>query len=74
MEQCAEQRVLQPQEDGQKSLKHGQLKAAERQEGDRRKSKKEDQRCDRAEGRQEVVGKGEEEVQTRGVKNPPGEI
>ena len=41
---------------------------------DRGKSKKEDQRGDRAQGRQEVVGKGEEEVQTRGVKNAPGEI
>ena len=34
----------------------------------------EGQRGDRAQGRQEVVGKGEEEVQTRGVKNLPGEI
>ena len=33
VEQGAEQRVLQPQEDGQKSLKQGQLKAAERQKG-----------------------------------------
>ena len=31
------------------------------------------QQGDRAEGRQQVVGKGEEEVQTW-VKNPPGEI
>ena len=32
-------------------------------------------RCDTAEEHQEVVGKGEEEVQTREslVKNPPGE-
>ena len=33
VEQSAEQRVLQPQEEGQKSLKQGQLKAAERQKG-----------------------------------------
>ena len=33
----------------------------------------EGQRGDRAEGRQQVVGKVEEEVQKR-VKNPPGEI
>ena len=37
---------------------------------ERGKSKKEDQRGDRAEGRQEVVGKEEEEVQTHEVKNP----
>ena len=40
---------------------------------ERGKSKKEDQRGDRAEGRQEVVvGKGKEEVQTHDVT--PGEI
>ena len=36
---------------------------------ERGKSKKDG---DRAEGRQEVVGKGEEEVQMHDVKNPPG--
>ena len=41
---------------------------------ERGKSKKEDQRSDRAEGRQEVVGKGEEEVQMHDVKNLPDEI
>ena len=46
------------------------------------KLQKEGQRCDRAEEHQEVVGKVEEEGQTREseqhpgepVKNPPGEI
>ena len=38
------------------------------------KSQKGGQRGDRAEEHQEVVGKGEEEVQTHEVKNPPGEI
>ena len=38
------------------------------------KSQKEDQRSDRAEEHQEVVGKEEEEVQMHEVKNTPGEI
>ena len=70
VEQGAEQSVLQPQEEGQKSLKQGQLKAAERQkgtEGTGRRSNSEwagglgsNRRVnggDRAQGRQEV-GKG----------------
>ena len=40
---------------------------------ERGKLQKEGRRGDRAEEHQEVVGKGKE-VQTRGVKNPPGEI
>ena len=85
VEQGAEQRVLQPQEEERQKCPEGgaveggsEAKGGPRRTGRRTNSEwaaelgklqKEGRRGDRAEEHQEVVGKEEEEVQTRGVKN-----
>ena len=75
VEQGAEQKVLQPQEeeDQKNSLKEGEWKVAERRKETEaawekeqwRKGWEEGQRSDKAEELQGVVGRGEEEVYAR---------